>query len=203
MSRKGGRSIRFVVVTTNKGKAEEFREIFTRYGFKFRVEPMETPEIQSMDLREIARNSVLYAYSVLREPVLVEDAGLFIDSLKGFPGPFSSYVFKTLGIGGILKLMEGVKERRARFKSALAFYCPITDSVHMFTGEVEGWIAEKPRGEKGFGFDPIFVPAEGDGRTFGEMDVEEKNEFSHRARSAEKFAKWLSERLVEIPPPYE
>jgi len=203
MSKSGERGLRFVVVTTNKGKAKEFEEIFLKYGLRFRLEPLETPEVQSMDLKQVATKSALYAYSVLREPVMVEDAGLFIDALKGFPGPFSSYVFKTIGIQGVLKLMEGVKDRRARFKSVLAFYCPLSDSVYTFTGEVEGWIAEKPRGTRGFGFDPIFVPAEGDGRTFGEMDVKEKNEFSHRARSAEKFAKWFVERYKVIPPPYE
>ena len=201
MSRNGDEGLRFVVVTTNKGKAEEFREIFRRYNLKFRIEPLDTPEIQSMDLKEIAKHSALYAYNMLQEPVMVEDAGLFIDALGGFPGPFSSYVFKTIGINGILKLMGGINDRRARFKSAIAFYSPLTEPVRIFTGEVSGWIAKEPRGAKGFGFDPIFVPAEGDGRTFGEMDVEEKNEFSHRARSAEKFAKWIS-KFKEVPPPY-
>ena len=202
MSKSGGRSIRFVVVTTNKGKAEEFQEIFRKHELNFRIEPLETAEIQSMDLRKIASHSAVYAYSILGEPVMVEDAGLFIDSLNGFPGPFSSYVFKTIGINGVLKLMKGVKDRRARFKSAIAFYSPLTEPVRIFVGEVEGWIAEEPRGSEGFGFDPIFVPAEGDGRTFGEMSVEEKNEFSHRARAAEKFAKWIS-KLESVSPVYE
>jgi len=203
MSRRGGGGLRFVIATTNRGKAREFEEIFSRYGLRFRVEPLETREIQSMDLREIAVDSAIYAYSILKEPVMVEDAGLFIDSLRGFPGPFSSYVFKTIGIGGVLKLMEGVEDRRARFRSVIAFYCPLSDSVYTFTGEVEGWIAGEPRGRKGFGFDPIFIPMEGDGRTFGEMDVEEKNRISHRARSAERFAEWLLKRYEAIPPPYE
>ena len=202
MSRRGGRGLRFVIVTRNKGKAEEFKKIFSGYGLRFRVEPMETPEIQASDLRSIAKESVLYAYDVLREPVMVEDAGLFIDALNGFPGPFSSYAYKTIGIRGILKLLEGVEDRRARFVSVIAFYSPLTEPVRFFVGEVEGYISDEPRGSKGFGFDPIFIPAEGDGRTFGEMDVEEKNRFSHRARSSKKFAEWIS-RLEELPPPYE
>lgn len=202
MSRSGGKGIRFVVVTTNAGKAEEFRSIFERYGLKFRIEALSTVEIQSTDLREIAMHSVLHAYEVLREPVMVEDAGLFIDALGGFPGPFSSYAFKTIGIKGILKLMEDISDRSARFKSVIAFYSPLTEPVKIFTGEVLGWIAREPRGTKGFGFDPIFVPAEGDGRTFGEMDVEEKNMFSHRARAAAKFAEWIS-RIKNVPLPYE
>ncbi|MCS7132296.1 MAG: XTP/dITP diphosphatase [Aigarchaeota archaeon] len=201
MSRSGEGDLRFVIVTTNMGKAEEFQKIFERYGLKFRVEQLATIEIQSMDLREIAKHRVLHAYNVLREPVMVEDAGLFVEALGGFPGPFSSYVFRTIGIKGILKLMEGVRDRRAQFRSAIAFYSPLTEPVKIFTGEVSGWVAEEPRGTKGFGFDPIFIPAEGDGRTFGEMDVEEKNAFSHRARAAMRFAEWIS-KLRGVAPPY-
>jgi len=202
MSRSGGRGLRFVVVTSNKGKAKEFEEIFSEYGLRFRVEPMKTPELQAMDLKLIAKNSALYAYDVLREPVMVEDAGLFVNALKGFPGPFSSYVYKTIGINGILKLLEGVEDRRAKFVSVIAFYSPITEPLRFFIGEVEGLISEKPRGSKGFGFDPIFIPAEGDGRTFGEMEVSEKNKFSHRARSARKFAEWIKD-IKEASPAYE
>jgi len=202
MSRSGGRSLRFVVVTRNPGKAREFGKIFSEYGLRFRIEPMETPEIQSEDLREVAERSVLYAYDVLREPVMVEDAGLFIEALRGFPGPFSSYVYKTIGVEGILKLMRGVEDRRAKFISVIAFYSPITEPVKFFMGEVEGYISDRVRGSKGFGFDPIFIPTEGDGRTFGEMGVEEKNKLSHRGRAARKFAEWIS-RIREVPPPYE
>jgi len=202
MLRRGGKGLRFVVVTSNPGKAEEFKELFSKYGLRFRIEPMKTPEIQAADLRLIAENSALYAYDVLREPVLVEDAGLFIDALNGFPGAFSSYVYKTIGISGILKLLEGVENRRARFISVIAFYFPLIEPVKIFTGVVEGYISNEPRGSKGFGFDPVFVPVKGDGRTFGEMDVSEKNELSHRASSARKFVEWISS-IENIPPAYE
>lgn len=202
MSRSGGKDLRFVVVTSNKGKAKEFEEIFSKYGLRFRVEPMKTPELQATDLKLIAENSALYAYDVLREPVMVEDAGLFINALKGFPGPFSSYAFKTIGVDGIIRLLEGVEDRRAKFVSVIAFYSPITEPVRFFIGEVEGFISKEPRGSKGFGFDPIFIPAEGDGRTFGEMEVSEKNRFSHRARSARKFAEWIK-GIRGLSPAYE
>ena len=191
---------RFVLVTTNKGKAEEFSEIFTEYGFDFRVEPMATPELQEDDLKKIAQYSVFYAYKVLREPVLVEDAGLFIKTLNGFPGPYSSYVYKTIGIDGILKLMKDVREREAKFESALAFYSPLTE-LKMFTGTIEGRISEEPRGSGGFGFDPIFIP-NGSDKTFAEMDLEEKNRFSHRAKAAKKFAEWFK-NLKALPPIYQ
>ena len=200
--RSGERGIRFVVVTSNLGKAREFESIFSEYGLSFRIEPIKTPEIQAVDLRIIAEQSAIYAYEILREPVLVEDAGLFIDALNGFPGPFSSYVYKAIGIRGILKLMEDVEDRRARFLSVIAFYTPMIGGVKIFTGEVEGYIAREPRGSSGFGFDPIFIPAEGDGKTFAEQSVEEKNKLSHRARAARKFAEWMLS-LEPISPAYE
>jgi XTP/dITP diphosphohydrolase len=202
MLRSGERGIRFVVVTSNPGKAREFENIFSEYKLSFRIEPIKTPEIQAMDLRIIAEESAIYAYDILREPVLVEDAGLFINALNGFPGPFSSYAYKTIGIKGILKLMENVEDRRARFLSVIAFYTPMIGGVKIFTGEVEGYIAMEPRGSGGFGFDPIFIPAEGDGRTFAEQSIEEKNKLSHRARAAKKFAEWILS-LKPISPAYE
>ena len=202
MLRGGERGIRFVVVTSNPGKAREFESIFSGYGLSFRIEPIKTPEIQAVDLRIIAEQSAIYAYDILREPVLVEDAGLFIDALNGFPGPFSSYVYKTIGIRGVLKLMEDVEDRRARFLSVIAFYTPMIGSVKIFTGEVEGYIAREPRGSGGFGFDPIFIPAEGDGKTFAEQSIEEKNKLSHRARAAREFAEWILS-LEPISPAYE
>ena len=200
--RSGERGIRFVVVTSNPGKAREFENIFSEYKLSFRIEPIKTPEIQAMDLRIIAEESAIYAYDILREPVLVEDAGLFINALNGFPGPFSSYAYKTIGIKGILKLMENVEDRRARFLSVIAFYTPMIGGVKIFTGEVEGYIAMEPRGSGGFGFDPIFIPAEGDGRTFAEQSIEEKNKLSHRARATKKFAEWILS-LKPISPAYE
>ncbi|MCC6024547.1 MAG: XTP/dITP diphosphatase [Thaumarchaeota archaeon] len=202
MLRSGERGIRFVVVTSNPGKAREFENIFSEYKLSFRIEPIKTPEIQAMDLRIIAEESAIYAYDILREPVLVEDAGLFINALNGFPGPFSSYAYKTIGIKGMLKLMENVEDRRARFLSVIAFYTPMIGGVKIFTGEVEGYIAMEPRGSGGFGFDPIFIPAEGDGRTFAEQSIEEKNKLSHRARATKKFAEWILS-LKPISPAYE
>ncbi|MEM4527201.1 MAG: RdgB/HAM1 family non-canonical purine NTP pyrophosphatase, partial [Nitrososphaerota archaeon] len=165
-----------------------------------RVEPLKTREIQSVDLKEVAIESVLYAYNILREPVMVEDAGLFIDALNGFPGPYSSYVYRTIGVKGVLKLLENLQDRKAKFVSIIAFYSPFTN-LKTFTGEVEGRISYEARGESGFGFDPIFIPIDGDGRTFAEMNLEEKNKISHRGRSARKFAEWISS-LRKLPPPY-
>ena len=84
-------------------------------------------EIQDENLENIAKASAIDAAKKCGLPVIVEDAGLFIEALNGFPGPYSSYVNKTIGVGGILKLMNNVKDRSAYFLSAVAFYDPDND----------------------------------------------------------------------------
>lgn len=190
--------MRFTLVTTNKSKIEEFIDIFKQYNLKYRIELLKTKEIQSTDLKEIAKESVIYAYNILREPVMVEDAGLFIRSLKGFPGPYSSYVYNTVGVIGILRLMSDVTDRAAVFQSVIAFYSPYT-GIKFFSGEVNGIISYEPKGLGGFGFDPIFIPEEGDGRTFAEMEIHEKNKISHRGRAAMKFIEWVTSLKSPLP----
>ena len=122
--------------------------------------------------------------------MIVEDAGLFIKALKGFPGTYSSYVQETLGNQGILKLLDGVNDRYAEFRSVIG-YCAPNSEPKIFLGKVIGEIAVEEKGDLGFAFDPIFyVPNEG--KTFGELTTEEKNQFSHRKNSLEKFIKWYS-----------
>jgi XTP/dITP diphosphohydrolase len=147
-------------------------------------------EIQSDSLSEIASYAAEEAASRLGIPVVAEDAGLFVERLNGFPGPYSSDAFKRLGTKGILKLLEGVSERRAKFLSATAFSAPGGRTM-CFVGSVTGHIGLRARGTGGFGFDPIFIPIKGDGRTLAQMTVKEKNRLSHRAASFRKFSKWL------------
>lgn len=192
--------MRFTLVTTNRGKIKEFHQILNQYNLRYRVEYLKTREVQSTDLKEIAKESALYAYNILREPVLVEDAGLFINSLNGFPGPYSSYVYKTIGLRGILKLMNNVEDRSAFFQSVIAFFSPYT-GIRLFSGEARGKISYEPRGVGGFGFDPIFIPDEGDGRTFAELEVDEKNKLSHRGKSMRNFIEWITS-LKPLPPIY-
>ena len=175
--------------TGNRNKVQEASEILAEYGIALEHYPMNRVEIQADDPADIA------AYS-LREvpadiPIAIEDAGLFIDGFNGFPGPYSSYVLERLGNPGILKLMEGVADRGARYLSAVAYRDET--GVHVFRGAVEGTIADRIRGSNGFGYDPIFIPSELDGRTFGEASEEEKNRVSHRARAFRALAEWLTE----------
>ncbi|RLE72114.1 MAG: non-canonical purine NTP pyrophosphatase, RdgB/HAM1 family, partial [Thermoprotei archaeon] len=126
-------------------------------------------------------------------PFFVEDAGLFVEALNGFPGPYSSYIYKTIGCEGILKLLEGVDNRKAYFLSVVALRAPGLGDV-VFKGKVNGIIANEMRGEKGFGFDPIFIP-DGCEKTFAEMNIEEKSRYSHRGKALRKMGKWIVKNL--------
>lgn len=179
-------------VTSNLHKFEEVSEIAARRGIKIVHHKTHYTEIQADGLEEIARSSVLEMRDLLGQSCFVEDAGLFVRSLGGFPGPYSNYVFRTLGNRGLLKLMDKEKDRRAEFRSAVG-YCEPGKEPKVFMGKVLGTLTTDPRGEKGFGFDPIFVPRGGDGRTFAELSTAEKNRFSHRARAVDSFFKWFIE----------
>lgn len=174
-------------VTTNTGKVNEAREYLP-----VSVEQLEYDytEIQSMDLEEISRAGVREAAQTVDDEVFVEDSGLFINSLDGFPGPYSSYVYATLGIDRVADLVQNEADRTATFRSVIAY--SNGDRVRTFKGEVVGRIVE-PRGTGGFGYDPIF---EHEGQTFAEMTTEEKNSVSHRGRALVIFAEWLDEECT-------
>jgi XTP/dITP diphosphohydrolase len=210
-------------VTTNPGKIHEAREYLD--------DPVEQldfdyPERQAEDLATVAAHGARAAYRHAGEPVIVDDSGLTIDALGGFPGPYSSYVEEKLGIERVWKLTKEESDRSASFRAVVA-YCdggsfeatpePVdtdrrgddldaserdsatTDQqvaedeqlpVRLFEGVAPGRIVA-PRGDGGFGFDPIF---EFDGQTYAEMSTEEKNAISHRGRALAKFADWYAER---------
>jgi len=179
--------------TGNKGKYAEASRIASEYGVRLRQVYRQKIEIQSDDLKEIARFAAKEASEAIRRSVVSEDSGFFVHSLGGFPGPYSSYVYRTLGYDGILRLMKHVRNRNAHFQAAVAFCRPRTRPV-CFSGIVEGVISGRPRGRKGFGFDPIFVPNDGDGRTFAQMNAKEKNFISHRGKAFFAFFDWVSGR---------
>ncbi|MCD6301430.1 MAG: XTP/dITP diphosphatase [Staphylothermus sp.] len=182
-------------LTNNIHKYEEVKPIAEKYGFQIEMcNDAEKMEIQSNDLLEIAKYAALHAYAKIGKPLMVEDAGLFVHALNGFPGPYSSYVFKTIGYQGILKLLEDTEERKASFRSAVV----LIHEPFIITciGETTGYITTSPRGNRGFGFDPIFVPNDSS-KTFAEMTINEKNMFSHRAKAVECAFKKLR-KMTEL-----
>ncbi|MEM0007079.1 MAG: XTP/dITP diphosphatase [Candidatus Bathyarchaeia archaeon] len=183
--------------TNNFNKFNEARRVLNRYRITVGMIRVKTLEIQSESLEEIAKTSAVHAYKQCSLPIIVEDAGLFVEALNGFPGPYSSYVYKTIGNEGLLKLMEEAKNRKAKFQSVVAFFSGELESPICFKGEVVGEITKEVRREShyGFGFDPIFKPANSQ-KTFAEMSIAEKNRYSHRARAFLKFAKWYKSLKV-------
>jgi XTP/dITP diphosphohydrolase len=179
--------------TSNKHKFDEARDVLKNYGIELRMINRKVEEIQSENLKKIALHALKKALVCDKLPMIVEDAGLFINALNGFPGPYSSYVHKTLGIDGIIKLMRKKDDRDAEFRSVVAFGS--SSVVKTYQGVVKGKIARKPRGKSGFGFDPIFIP-KGSEKTFAEMSLEDKNRYSHRAIALRKFARWFLKSIV-------
>ena len=178
--------------TGNINKFNEARNILSQHGLAVGMLKLKGEEIQSESLKEIAQTSVKNAYRRCRLPIFVEDAGLFIDALEGFPGPYAAYAYHTIHNNGILKLMETIQNRNAKFQSVIAYHDSKTREPMCFEGESRGEITlieRKEQGKSGFGFDPIFQP-EGSDKTFAEMTIEEKNGYSHRAMALHKFAEW-------------
>ncbi|MCY0860238.1 MAG: XTP/dITP diphosphatase [Sulfolobaceae archaeon] len=172
------------LLTSNKNKYLEISQLASTYGIE--IEWLNYPkfEIQSDSLEEIARTAAMVAFAQLQRPLVVEDTGLFIEALNGFPGPYTNYVRRTIGINGILRILQNIENRNAFFKTVVSYVDSKT--IQIFTGIVYGKIAYEPRGSQGFGFDPIFIP-EGDTRTFAELSIEEKNKVSHRSIAFKKF----------------
>lgn len=180
--------------TGNKYKFEEARFALVKHAIKVIQIKQKGLEIQSNSLKAIAKSCVLNVTKRFSNPIFVEDAGLFIKALSGFPGTYSSYAYQTLGVSGILKLVSCIEDRSAEFRSVIAF-CDPSGNLRCFEGVVEGRISSEARGIGGFGFDPIFEPDNGNGKTFAEMSVEEKSLFSHRGIALRKFASWYSKHV--------
>src|SRR4030043_209826 len=112
-----GRAIFFA--TNNINKFNEARKVLAEYNISVGMFRVKSLEIQSESLVDIAKSSALDAFGKINLPMIVEDAGLFIDALNGFPGPYAAYVYKTLGNKGLLRLMRDVESRSARFQSVI------------------------------------------------------------------------------------
>lgn len=180
--------------TSNMSKFLEAQSVLAEYGVRLVFLGYRGLEIQSDSIGEIAKHSAKSSSLQANTVVVVEDAGLFIDVLNDFPGPYSSFVFRKLGCDGILRLLNGNPKRKARFMSVVAFCEPSGDPV-CFSGRVEGAIATEARGTSGFGFDPIFIPDGAGQKTFAEMLTMEKGRYSHRAKALREFAKWFAQSV--------
>ena len=175
--------MRPVFVTSNANKLREASRIL---GMDLDRADVEVPEIQSLDFEDVATAKALAAREALGDPaypVIVDDSGLAVGAWGGFPGPLTRWLMKSVGNAGLLKMLVTEENRSAKAVCVVAV-ADVAGSVRVFRGMVEGEITREPRGEGGFGFDPIFVP-EGGTRTYAELG-EEKSMDSHRTRALRK-----------------
>jgi XTP/dITP diphosphohydrolase len=158
--------VKILFVTSNTGKVKEFKSILEP-GIKVEQLAIEYHELRSDYPSEISGLAAKQLAIKIGKPIVVEDSGLFISALKGFPGTCSAYIHKRIGLQGILKLMKGVNAREAKYVSAVG-YCKPGEEPMVFLGSEKGRIARRILGKNGFGHDPIFIP-QGGIKTYGQM----------------------------------
>ncbi len=180
-------------VSHNPHKFEEVKEKAAGFGLTIEWANLEYEEIQADELETIAKKSCKSVTDIMPDlkdkSFFLEDAGLFVESLKGFPGPYSSYVFRTIGNDGILNLMKNKENRSAYFLSVIALYN--RGNISIFRGLTHGVIINEQRGMNGFGFDPIFKPNNSD-ETFAQMSIKNKTLYGHRGKSLQELFTSLS-----------
>jgi XTP/dITP diphosphohydrolase len=195
---------KLVIATHNLGKLREIEELLAPLG----IACVGAAELELPEPEEIGNTFVDNADLKAREaadlsglPALADDSGLSVDALHGLPGVFSArWAEDEAGNRDWMRAMERLwsrleaegpdASRDAHFACALSLAWPNDGMVESFEGRVDGTLVWPPRGEKGFGYDPIFVPA-GHDQTFGEMNAAEKHKISHRADAFRKFVEWL------------
>ncbi|MCL4434314.1 MAG: RdgB/HAM1 family non-canonical purine NTP pyrophosphatase [Actinobacteria bacterium] len=191
-----------VLATANPDKVREIRSILSESGWRLLDRPASINEIDETG-STIEENALLKARTVgmlAGAAAIADDTGLEVDALGGRPGVYSSrYAGPDASyydnVVALLKEMDAagavdMATRTARFVTVACLWVPDGGPI-MATGTAEGIIAGGPRGD-GWGYDPIFVPLEGDGRTFAEMEPGEKNAISHRGRAFEELARKIS-----------
>ncbi len=174
--------------STNRNKFAEASSILSKFGIKAGFFKSNLEEIQADSISDIASHKAAEAFRLCKKPVIVEDDGLIINSLNGFPGPFSSYVFQTIGNRGILNLLSN--KRSAKFHSVIA-YCDKKNKITLFSASVKGKISKKLSG-KGWGYDPIFIP---EGKKQSYALLQDKNKISHRYKALKKFSNWYGRKI--------
>ena len=162
-------------VTGNWAKIDSARQILEPIGYEVDNIKMETPEIQADDVSEVAKYSAKWACKELGVPVLKNDTGLFVKCLKGFPGVYTHYADDTIGVDGLLKLMEGEEDREAYFKEAIAYCEPGSEPI-VFEGITKGIIVKEKSGTYGWSWDFVFIP-DGEEKTLGCFPDKERWKF--------------------------
>lgn len=192
------RNLSFIFATNNQHKADEIRYVL---GNRFEIKTLkeagidiEIPE-PHLTLEENAREKSTVIHRLTGSNCFSEDTGLEVFALNGEPGVKSARYageeanFKN-NINKLLKNMQGITQRNAQFRTVISLL--LDEREFLFEGICEGRIIEAEKGQNGFGYDPVFIPA-GAEKTFAEMSMEEKTVFSHRKKATEKFVEFLKD----------
>ena len=157
--------MKITLVTGNWAKVALARQFLEPEGIEVDNVKMDTIEIQADTVEEVAAYSAKWASDQLKANVVKNDTGIMVDALKGFPAAYTHYAADTIGEDGLLKLMKGVENRKAKFVQALA-YCEYGKEPVVFTSITEGEIAKRKSGKYGWAWDFIFIP-KGQTKTLG------------------------------------
>ncbi|WP_409289657.1 XTP/dITP diphosphatase [Peribacillus sp. SCS-37] len=194
-----------LIATKNRGKAKEFESLFGSKGYKVLtlLDIPDAPDVEETG-STFEENAIIKAEAIAREAghfVVADDSGLEVDALDGRPGVYSArYAGEEKNdLANLEKVLDELREvpdeeRNARFCCALALASPNRETITVF-GTCEGKIIREPRGENGFGYDPIFL-ADEYGKTMAELSASEKNKISHRAHALKKLETVLDEFLA-------
>ncbi|MEE9379109.1 MAG: RdgB/HAM1 family non-canonical purine NTP pyrophosphatase [Candidatus Lokiarchaeia archaeon] len=188
-------------VTGNIHKFNEISDLFSKADIKYDLKRMEVEmvEIQTTNVKKVATFKLNSIKGQVDGSYFIEDAGFFVDiPLDGFPGVYSSYVMKTIGNKGILRLIDDFEKTSAHFTSIIALHFKPLDKNLFFEGTIHGKISKTVRGERGFGFDPIFIPNSISNKTFAEISTEEKNNISHRGQALKKLISFLKKQKNNV-----
>ncbi|OGQ99021.1 MAG: Non-canonical purine NTP pyrophosphatase [Deltaproteobacteria bacterium RIFOXYD12_FULL_55_16] len=203
-----------VLATRNKGKLKEFKELLKDFPVEIRslADFGPIPEVieDGATFDDNAYKKALFTAKVLGLPAIADDSGLAVEALGGAPGVYSARyagekASDTENTAKLLKDMEGIANRKATFHCLISIAVPSGPAL-TYEGTCEGELLTAPRGDDGFGYDPVFFSPEL-GKTFAELSMAEKNQVSHRGRAMAEMAaefeqvlKWLRQRLSEEKP---
>ncbi len=183
-------------ISGNTHKFKEVKQFFKTENVSYilRQKNLKPIEIQAETIKEVAQYKVASVKEAIDDSFFIEDSGFFVEKpLNGFPGVYSSYILKTIGNKGILKLISDFDKSRAYFTAIIALYFKPLEKIFLFEGNIKGKVSERIIGKGGFGFDPIFIPDAIPYKTFAEFSREEKNNVSHRGQAVKQLINFLKE----------
>lgn len=187
------------IATANGGKASELQELLGDVARVVTPHDLPVVEEDGQTLRENAFKKARSAADYLEAEAVADDSGLFVVALGGLPGVRSARFAGERASDGdnrekLLSSLSGKTDRSSYFDTVLCLCAPGQDmsEAEYFEGRCQGKIATVDLGTHGFGYDSIFIPDEGDGRSFGEMDSIEKAQYSHRSKAIFQLKKWMS-----------